>query len=72
MDEKQVVFEATSDNPLVVSLTVFRGQKRLDVRRYYTAADGSLAPTKKGVSLPVDSGLAAQVVTALQELLAGA
>ena len=37
-----------------VQLREFEGCALLDVRKYFTAADGKLAPTKKGLSIVVD------------------
>lgn len=69
MAERMVVLAGESKNPVVVSRSVYRGAERLDVRRYYYK-DGELQPTRKGVSMPIASGLAAEVVAALRELLA--
>jgi hypothetical protein len=72
MSEQKVVLNGESSSPIVVSRSVYRGVERLDIRRYYYATgDGELRPTKKGVSLPIESGLAAQAVQVLQAMLNG-
>lgn len=41
--------------PLVVSISLFNEQPRLDVRHYYENAEGELGPTKKGINVPLDN-----------------
>jgi hypothetical protein len=40
--------------PLVVSISLFNEQARLDVRHYYENTEGELGPTKKGINVPLD------------------
>ncbi len=68
MDEQRVVLDPEASYPLVISRSVYQGQVRLDVRRYYRA-DGELKPTKKGVSLTIEDGQAAQVMEAMAQLI---
>ena len=37
----------------IVSLREYEGAVVVDVRRFYTAADGRFAPTKKGIALAI-------------------
>jgi hypothetical protein len=41
--------------PLVVSISLFNDQPRLDVRHYYENAEGELGPTRKGINVPLDN-----------------
>jgi len=66
MDEERIVLRGESNSPVVVSRSEFRGEARLDVRRYFYASSGELVPTKKGVSLPIANGLAAQALEAMR------
>ena len=66
MDEQKVVLRGESNSPVVVSRSEYRGEARLDVRRYFYASSGELVPTKKGVSLPIANGLAAQALEAMK------
>lgn len=36
-----------------ISISKFRGELRLDIRRWYRDHDGDLQPTKRGESFPV-------------------
>jgi hypothetical protein len=38
---------------VIVSLREFEGVPIVDVRKFYTAADGTLQPTSKGIALSV-------------------
>lgn len=48
--EKSVMIDADVRNPIFVSVSWYKGQKRLDVRHYYDA-NGEWKPTRKGVSV---------------------
>jgi len=61
-----VVLNREGRNPVVVSRSVYKGVERLDVRRHYYNAAGELCPTQKGVSLPLETGLAAEALEALR------
>jgi hypothetical protein len=52
-----------------VQLREFEGHALIDVRRHYTAADGKLAPTKKGLAIAIRHlpALAAAVAKAEQK-----
>ena len=54
MDELIEQFEKNATEVVRVSLTEYRGRKLVDVRVYYSDAEGQYRPTKKGVSLSVD------------------
>ena len=47
----RTVIEKNSRESIVVSETEYKGSKYVDVRVFYKDADGSLKPTRKGVSL---------------------
>jgi Transcriptional Coactivator p15 (PC4) len=38
---------------VIVSLREYEGQALVDIRKHYTAADGTLRPTTKGIALAV-------------------
>ncbi|MBN2003933.1 MAG: transcriptional coactivator p15/PC4 family protein [Anaerolineae bacterium] len=65
-DTDRVIFKV-GKTALVVALTEYRGEQRLDIRYHYYAADGALLPTPRGISLPVASGFAAEVVQAARD-----
>ena len=48
---ERTVIEKNSRESIVVSETEYKGNKYVDVRVFYKDADGSLKPTRKGVSL---------------------
>jgi len=48
---ERTVIEKNSRESIVVSQTEYKGNKYVDVRVFYKDADGSLKPTRKGVSL---------------------
>lgn len=50
------------------ALTTFGGRRLIDLRVYYTDADGALKPTKKGVSIAVEQ--LGELETAVQRLRA--
>src|SRR5437016_845976 len=54
MDELIEQFEKNATEVVRVSLTEYRGRKLVDVRVYYSDAEGQYRPTKKGVALSVD------------------
>jgi len=49
--DRRTVIEKNSRESIVVSETEYKGSKYVDVRVFYKDADGSLKPTRKGVSL---------------------
>ena len=49
--DRRTVIEKNSRESFVVSETEYKGNKYVDVRVFYKDADGSLKPTRKGVSL---------------------
>ena len=49
--DRRTVIEKKSRESFVVSETEYKGNKYVDVRVFYKDADGSLKPTRKGVSL---------------------
>lgn len=55
-DEQKVLasFPRNAEETLQVSLATFKGRTYVDIRLYYTDADGQLKPTKKGVTVPPD------------------
>jgi hypothetical protein len=52
-DEQKVVasFPRNSQETLQVSLATFKGRTYVDIRLYFTDADGQLKPTKKGITV---------------------
>jgi hypothetical protein len=46
----RTVIEKNSRESIVVSETEYKGNKYVDVRVFYKDTDGSLKPTRKGVS----------------------
>lgn len=50
----EVTIQAELDirDPLFVSISLFRGSPRLDVRHFYQNEANELAPTKKGINIP--------------------
>lgn len=69
MNELKLEVPKSTGNPVLVSVSDFRGQMRLDVREYYETVVGDQAPSKKGVNLPLADGLA--LVSAIEEVLNG-
>lgn len=67
MSDRQVIFNKEGRNPLVVALTTYKGVQRLDIRYHYYDGD-ALAPTKRGISLPVATGLAEEVIRAARQV----
>ena len=49
--DRRTVIEKNSRESFVVSETEYKGNKQVDVRVFYKDIDGSLKPTRKGVSL---------------------
>ena len=49
--DRRTVIEKNSRESIVVSETEYKGNKYVDVRVFYKDTDGSLKPTRKGVSL---------------------
>jgi len=54
MDELIAQFDKNATEVVRVSLTEYRGRKLVDVRIYYSDAEGQYRPTKKGVSLSLE------------------
>lgn len=63
-EELKVEVDCIARNPVFASIGEYRGQKRLDLRHYYTGDDGRLHPTKKGISVPLDSAM--ELIVALE------
>ena len=59
----RTVIEKNSRERIVVSETEYKGNKYVDVRVFYKDTDGSLKPTRKGVSLRPEK--VAELVAAL-------
>ena len=59
----RTVIEKNSRESVVVSETEYKGNKYVDVRVFYKDTDGSLKPTRKGVSLRPEK--VAELVAAL-------
>jgi hypothetical protein len=57
------VIEKNSRESIVVSETEYKGNKYVDVRVFYKDTDGTLKPTRKGVSLRPEK--VAELVAAL-------
>ena len=65
----RTVIEKNSRESIVVSETEYKGNKYVDVRVFYKDTDGSLKPTRKGVSLRPEK--IAELVTALAAAVDG-
>ena len=63
----RTVIEKNSRESIVVSETEYKGNKYVDVRVFYKDTDGSLKPTRKGVSLRPEK--VAELVAALSALV---
>ena len=52
-DDRKVLheFKRNSEDTLRISLSTFKGKNYIDIRLFYTDANGELQPTKKGVTL---------------------
>ena len=51
-ESKQIAqFRRNAEDTLRVSLSVFKGRTYVDLRLFYEAANGELAPTKKGITI---------------------
>ena len=61
--DRRTVIEKNSRESFVVSETEYKGNKYVDVRVFYKDIDGSLKPTRKGVSLRPEK--VAELVAAL-------
>ena len=59
----RTVIEKNSRESIVVSETEYKGNKYVDVRVFYMDTDGSLKPTRKGVSVRPEK--VAELVAAL-------
>ena len=60
---ERTVIEKNSRESIVVSETEYKGNKYVDVRVFYKDTDGSLKPTRKGVSVRPEK--VAELVAAL-------
>ena len=65
----RTVIEKNSRESIVVSEIEYKGNKYVDVRVFYKDTDGSLKPTRKGVSLRPEK--VAELVTALAAAVDG-
>ena len=63
----RTVIEKNSRESIVVSETEYKGNKYVDVRVFYKDTDGSLKPTRKGVSIRPEK--VAELVAALSALV---
>jgi hypothetical protein len=56
---EEVSVEANLDirDPIIVSVSDFKGKPRLDMRHYYETDEGEMSPTRKGVNVPLDDAL---------------
>ena len=65
--DRRTVIEKNSRESIVVSETEYKGNKYVDVRVFYKDTDGSLKPTRKGVSIRPEK--VAELVAALSALV---
>lgn len=49
--------DSGKEAPLILRSKPYRGENRIDVRHQWFTDDGSLAPTKKGINIPVSKAL---------------
>lgn len=61
------VVEADVREPIAVERHEWKGSVKLDVRHWYSKADGSFGRTKKGVSIPLEEAEA--LLAALVEVV---
>ena len=66
---ERTVIEKNSRESIVVSEIEYKGSKYVDVRVFYKDTDGSLKPTRKGVSLRPEK--VAELVAALAAAVDG-
>lgn len=64
MTEHRKELAITHRNPIVVSVSLYRGEPRVDIRHHYHK-DGAVLPTKKGINLPLHE--IDMLIEALQE-----
>jgi hypothetical protein len=60
----------TNSDPVIVSLSEFKGKERFDMRHFYTNKANELAPTTKGVNVVIED--APTVISAIFEVISGA
>jgi hypothetical protein len=53
MSELKVQVDSDLRNPILVSISEYRGVERLDIRHHYVDGSGEYRPTQKGISIPV-------------------
>lgn len=64
-----LVQTAREGEPIVVQVSSYSGSNRLDIRHFWSpdGPDGDVAPTKKGVSVPVEKG--EELIDAIRKVL---
>jgi len=51
---ERVVIKKNSRESIVISQTEFKGNDLVDVRTFFTNAEGELSPTKKGITVRLE------------------
>lgn len=67
--EKAIAIEVEMDTktPVFVTISTFKSERRLDIRKYYITDEGKTAPTQKGINIPVDAAEA--LIEAIEKAL---
>lgn len=53
MSELKIQVDSDLRNPILVSISEYRGVERLDIRHHYEDSNGEYQPTQRGISMPV-------------------
>ena len=67
--EKEIYYNESKNEKLLLSISVFRGEERLSIRKYYQDFDEEWKPSKEGVSLELDLNNTRNLFIALVEIL---
>ena len=56
MSEEKIIhqFKKNANETVMVKFSEFKGKRLIDIRAYYTAENGDLNPTPKGISISRD------------------
>lgn len=55
-------------NKVVVSKAVWKGQDRLDIRTHWAQESKDFIPTKKGISVPIDTIIALDLIKGIAKV----
>lgn len=51
IDKEHVVGSEQGRDPIIATVSEYKGVKRVDIRRWYTTAGGEKAPGRQGISM---------------------